>query len=909
MPTPDVLTIAGTAIDLARTNTSIDHLTAFARGGVPQLAFSRLVGTPKVLPDPWHLKSCTLTMQGTVVFAGTVSGYIDRYLGDFGWIREYRAFGPAWGGNYVPVTDAVTLTDTSTWCQAADDPATIPSREGQAVGAIAAAILTMTQNANPLAALGIGAYTSLAPPTLPAATVADLAALTVIPGYVVRVIGERILPALEAFVQQFHPNHFLYVQPDGTIRFLDPRTFAVHTVTLNDPTDHRWGLPELTRDATDNYSRVLVRGNTLVRAVTLQDKPWPGSTAADGGLAEDFAHDGLTNAAAKAAWHYTDWSQPNQAGAPMDAGACTCTDTTHIVIHTTLTFAANQLAQGPGQLLGWVNLVADSLGGLVSQYWLARIVSNTATSGGTCTITIDAAVPATVYNAYQLFGLAAGENVVGRRYLVTNAAIAHQLQLAFPYPVPFVAADDTSASMVSSPQGIVSYDSISSVTGPPYTVSTIGLTVDPTGGLIYFDKPVQVVAGGTSDPPVWPAIVQAFVAVATGTLNAVAPASGYAGTLFTIEGVQRTKTITVLEWRDYSNQANMNLYASEVLDSVKDVVVEGSLPYFGLPDPAYLTPGRSVSIAGNDFTTGWESIALPVVSVEVAFQYGPQGTSYATTLQLSNRRQPYDASNFLRPAITGLQMGGGTGTFGAGLASSRAESAELAAKSVAMTAEGRKAAAGFTGTVADTAGETMRGLGRARGRAGAWRIRMPGPSRPAAARPAPTAGPAVGPGPRGRAGRRSRRLPAWVAADIRPYDPSRGADQGLRGRDRSPGSPNQQVGGARTGGGGGMGGPAAPPPVAVAATDVEGGEGGQDGPAARPARPAARARSPPPARSPPRPPRRRGSRACGPSSPNWQAGGRPGTESADTGAAGMGPRVGCGWAVVRHTAGGSGPED
>jgi hypothetical protein len=715
-PPPDVLTIAGTAIDLVRTNTSIDRLTPFARGGFPQLGFSRIVGTPGALPDPWHLKPCTLTMQGTVVFAGTVGGYIDRYLDSFGWVREYRAFGLAWAGNYVPVTDAVTLTDTSTWCLAADDPTTIPGREGQTVGAIATALLTMTQNANPLSAAGIGAYTSLSPPTLPAATVNDLAALTVIPGYAVRIAGERILPALESFVQQFHPNHFLHVQPDGTIRILDPRTFAHATVKLNDPADHRWGLPELTRDATDNYSRVLIRGNTLVRAVTLQDKPWPGSTAPDGGLAEDFGHDGLTNAAAKAAWHYSMWSQPNQAGAPMDAGACTCTDTTHILIHTTLTFAANQLAQGPGQLLGWVNLVADSLGGLVDQYWLARIVSNTATSGGTCTVVIDAPVPSTVYNAYQLFGLAAGPNVVGRRYTVTNAAIAHQLQLAFPYPVPYVSADNASAAMTSSPMGIISYNAISSITGPPWTVTTAGITVDPIGGLVYFDKPVQVAAYGTADPPQWPAVVQAFVAVATGTLNAVAPASGYAGTLWTVEGVQRTKTITVLEWRDYSNQANMNLYASEVLDSVKDVVVEGSLPYFGLPDLGYLAPGRSVSIAGNDFVTGWESIALPVVSVEVAFQYGPAGTSYATTLQLSNRRQAYDASNFLRPAVTGLAMGGGGGRFerfGAGLAESRAESASLSQQSRELTTQSTRGAAGFAGRSVEPGALTAAGLGGA----------------------------------------------------------------------------------------------------------------------------------------------------------------------------------------------------
>ena len=46
--------------------------------------------------------------------------------------------------------------------------------------------------------------------------------------------------------------------------------------------------------------------------VTLQLSPWPGSTATDGGLVEDFAHDGLTNTQAKANWQATDFTSPTQ---------------------------------------------------------------------------------------------------------------------------------------------------------------------------------------------------------------------------------------------------------------------------------------------------------------------------------------------------------------------------------------------------------------------------------------------------------------------------------------------------------------------------------------------------------------------------------------------------------------------
>ena len=134
-----------------------------------------------------------------------------------------------------------------------------------------------------------------------------------------------------------------------------------------------------------------------------------------------------------------------------------------------------------------------------------------------------------------------------------------------------------------------------------------------------------------------------------------APTSGYAGTLYTVEGIERTKTITVREWRDYSLSANMQAYANSLFLSMRDVVIEGSIGYLGLPTN-YLNAGRAVSITGAAYSTGWESLWLPVVSLDITFQAGPEGTSYSSTLHLSNRRNRFTGDVFVRPAVTGQQM-------------------------------------------------------------------------------------------------------------------------------------------------------------------------------------------------------------------------------------------------------------
>jgi hypothetical protein len=101
----------------------------------------------------------------------------------------------------------------------------------------------------------------------------------------------------------------------------------------------------------------------------------------------------------------------------------------------------------------------------------------------------------------------------------------------------------------------------------------------------------------------------------------------------------------------------MALFAQEYLDSVKDIVYEGSISYYGLLSTV-LAPGHAINIAATGFTTGLESAGLPVVAVDVEFRERSGGTSYATTLSFSNRRAPFSGAAFMRPAVTGQAFGG-----------------------------------------------------------------------------------------------------------------------------------------------------------------------------------------------------------------------------------------------------------
>ena len=492
--------------------------------------------------------------------------------------------------------------------------------------------------------------------TLPGITVADLSGLDVIPPFRITFAGERIMQSIESATQSCHPNHWVNIDVAGNIRFLDQRLFTSTTVTLGG-SDIRWLMPSLHRDLSDCYSQLVVRGDLCVSGVTLGVQPYPGSVNPNGGLQEDFGYSGLSNSAAIASWAPSDFQNFNlQTG--QDQGSCTCPSTTDVRItssNTSMTLSANQLDQTDTGQHAIVTVYSDTVTNL-QQMFSARVTANTAmTAGGTSDLTLDRALPSTAYNGYRLYALSTAGNVVWRRYKVTNSFIAAQMQQFFPYPFAFRNSDGTAATLTTSPVCTVYWSSSGS---PPYNQSTIGVQIDPVSGTITTVTPTSLVYGGGVVTP--PTDVQVFLPVANGALFVQAPSvDGYAGTLYTIEGICRTKTVTVREWRDYSLATNMQTYANELFDSIKDVIVEGTIGYLGLA-ATYLVPGQAVSIIGSGYTTGYESLALPVVSTDIQFNPGPGGTSHVSTLHLSNRKARYTGDIFVRPAITGQQLGLGS---------------------------------------------------------------------------------------------------------------------------------------------------------------------------------------------------------------------------------------------------------
>ena len=289
------LTIGGSAVNMDQNNLWPSRMSLRLHGYSTLTLVRRGFGKLPGLPDPWLGKTVSLAIDSTTYFKGDVVDFEPEYT-ETGWTISYQCRDLRFRGDRAPYTDSNTLTDSGAWNLLGDDRDWIASRAGKTIGEVLEAVLTMDANATALDAMGIGGYTSSSPWTLPSATTTDLAALSTIPPNPVSVQGERLLTAVESFLNAWAPNHSMWIRPsDGVIRFLDRRSVTNHTLTLE--TDPISPTP-LRRSVTDCYQRVVVRGQPVAEPKLL--------TLSSGGLAEDFAYGSLDNAGAKAAYNTAD---------------------------------------------------------------------------------------------------------------------------------------------------------------------------------------------------------------------------------------------------------------------------------------------------------------------------------------------------------------------------------------------------------------------------------------------------------------------------------------------------------------------------------------------------------------------------------------------------------------------------
>jgi hypothetical protein len=436
----------------------------------------------------------------------------------------------------------------------------------------------------------------------------------------------------------------MWIDPaTGAIRVLDQRTYTNYTLTMGtDPI----APTALSRDVGDCFQRVEVRGQP--------DTPLALLKLSLNQLTEHFAHDGLTSAQAKLP---ANWSPKDFTGTThyQDVGTCTCPSTTTVTVtstNTSYTWTSNYWDQTSTGNKGVINLTSTVVTG-VDALWTARIVANTAlTAGGTSTLTIDAPLPGTTFDRYTISGFATGASIVYRDYQIADTTLWNILVPQANFPQPFKTSGGGS-SLVSTPQGMVLY-SQSSGGGPPYNMVNLPF-IYKGNGVISFAQPTYVVAQNAAPADVW-----VLTPLNRGTKVVYSPQNSggspvYAGTSRTVEGLSDTLTVTVTEWRDPANKAAIQAYADDLLDSVKDARIEGTIMYLGLYEPA-LTMGISLSIAASGYTVpyGWGSANLPVVECELEFG---GATLHTTHMRCSNRRDPYSAGQFMHPDRTGITWG------------------------------------------------------------------------------------------------------------------------------------------------------------------------------------------------------------------------------------------------------------
>jgi hypothetical protein len=736
-----VVKISGTAVNMPRP-VLLRSAVIFRRGGIPSATFEVRGGKLPGLPDPYTGKTFSIeinTGSGAVrYFTGDVTGYDPDFVDGKGWVRRYNALGLQNRADWFPHTDSNTGLDTSVYNASQDNQPTdfILARSGRTVGQILTAVLTMLANATNCQAYGLANLTIVGSTvTLPTATVTDLAALTLIPQAPVYYGGETFWGAWEGFLAAWAPNHLPWIDPaTGNFRISDMRTFTAAELTLGtDPV-----MPTLLRrDVSNCFQRVVIRGQPIAEAIEF--------STINGGLSESpFAHDGLSVAAAKAAWLPADYQNPGQAagqatcsasitsgavtgltpddlgyGYPAsatfavafsggggagasgtattnssgqvtsytigaagsgytsppsvivpapgntnsDTGTLVCTSTTTV----TLT-SSNPRAAWPSDYWDYSStgregtlFLSWSAGTSITTYAQRATVANGAlTAGGSCTANLDRALPHLLFDGYRLTGQTKGASDVWRRYALPAWAAAVCVQQS-TYPYSLHIASNTAETLTSSAMGLVEW--FNPGASLPQQAA-VGITVDPSTGTILFSYPTFLTAGAA------PYNVSVFVPINTGLNLAIEPPNtgtpavipAYAGTSHTQEGLTKTLTITVQDWRDPANTTPMLAYASEVLDSVKDAVIEGDVEFLGLYT-AGLTPGLALNIAGSGYNLGWESGAIPALPVtECELSWGKGGILHITTMKCSNRRQRFGAEAFMRPDRSGLTFDWGDAT-------------------------------------------------------------------------------------------------------------------------------------------------------------------------------------------------------------------------------------------------------
>lgn len=259
--------------------------------------------------------------------------------------------------------------------------------------------------------------------------------------------------------------------------------------------------------------------------------------------------------------------------------------------------------------------------------------------------------------SFELTGYNPSGAVVWRKYALTfgkntqkssDRGVTRKIMKTFPQPVPWRSADGSSVVMVTSPQAALIW---SKDYKKPFFEWPLNFYIDRESNTIIFSPPVvrafgtrsKLETGGFNNAlvPPWdptqvidgtPYDIRVLLPVADGIHSATYPDPSAGlndqdafgnyiyGTAARCEGVTRSLRVSIPSWVRLSDSANMDDYARQIYDSVKNTIVHGQFDILEPIDPwsaswhPYWLLSRTL-VDGDSNT--YESPMLQSVNVEM----------------------------------------------------------------------------------------------------------------------------------------------------------------------------------------------------------------------------------------------------------------------------------------------------
>lgn len=603
-------------------------------------------------------KECIVEIDSVVVFKGDVVK-THQSQSSMGWVIKFSALCLKYRADHIPVTASDGGGSAVYNRSPLNDPLYVASDAGLSVGQIVERVLEITTNAAALLAAGVGNYSGGGPYSLPSATTTDLAALTVVPPRPVILEGPGIINELEALITRWHPKYALFIKTDGTIRIINTFTMSAQTLVVPGETgtgdEVTW--PAISSDIDGCYTAVQATGRDIQMAVL---------RLSDGTLFKGWS------GADESAWTIEDFTKPKDAYDWGTITTCTLGNATVQSARSSVAWSSNFWANR----LGHITCIYAAGSG-IDMVENRSVTSNGAlTAGGTTTVTWDATVPLpnTNYTSYILVGTAGVRVDVGRLYYVrepssgatgTSTFLGPRLLPASPRPLSFgnngrtanSALGSTSGGLASGPVAQVMWSSTGATTS--LQAFPITLQVVPSLGAIRLDEPDVKATSLMSDletgyPTTYatgkPVDIVAMVPYNRGGLVARKPATSYEGTAYTEDGLERILQLFIDDWTYSADSSNIELLCQEHLDTVKDIVWEGSITHRGYPSFDPLDMGYSLALSVSGTSVPWDSINHPVRSVTVRWNPG-EGLLHAVEFHFGNRQRPFQGDDlYIHPA-------------------------------------------------------------------------------------------------------------------------------------------------------------------------------------------------------------------------------------------------------------------